>query len=345
VTPVPRPDLSRDQLRRELRDAAATAPAANRAAETAMRAMLDSTATAEERTAAVVGRRRFLTIGGASIATAALVAACAEDPRTGIARVGVAPSTTKLPDAVVDDVVLLRTASSLEHSAIAVYEAVIGHTDLLDAAYQDVAKRFRDDHAGHAALFEKLTTEAGGTAWTVGNPRIDQVVLAPILRAILGGPKTDLLPETPASDDIKRDVLNLAHALETLAGETYQALVPIINDAAARKEAITIGTHEVRHAALLAMAITGKPGGYFAPSDIAAATLETPPTVAPATTVKGASPSTPIPTVYSVPSVFALLGQVQLVVGKPNDAGTRLTTNLETPSLNTFVYEYMTPSK
>jgi rubrerythrin len=342
---VPRPDISRDQLRRELRDAAAAAPAANRAAEVAIRAAFESDASPADRAAAVVGRRRFITIGGATIATAALMAACAEDPRTGIARVGVAPSTTKLPDPVVDDVVLLRTASSLEHSAIAVYDAVIGHTDLLDAAYQDVAKRFRDDHAGHAALFEKLTASVGGTPWTTGNPRIDQVVLAPIERAIFGGQKTDLLPETPASDDVKRDVLNLAYALESLAGETYQALVPLLNDASARKEAVTIGTHEVRHAALLAMAITGKPGGYFNPADIAAATLQTPPTVAPATTVKGATPATPIPTVYAIPSVFALLGQVQLVVGKPNEAGTRLTTNLETPSLNTFVYEYMTPAK
>ena len=50
----------------------------------------------------------------------------------------------------------------------------------------------------------------------------------------------------------------------------------------------------------------------------------------------------PIPKVYAIPSQFGQLGQVQLVVGKPNENGTRLTTNFETPSLNTYVYSYMT---
>ena len=35
------------------------------------------------------------------------------------------------------------------------------------------------------------------------------------------------------------------------------------------------------------------------------------------------------------------LAAIQLVLGAPNESGTRLTVNLETPSNNTFVYEFM----
>jgi rubrerythrin len=298
------------------------------------------------------GRRRYFTVGGATIAAAALVAACADDPRTGIARVGTSPTTTALPDAVVNDVVLLRTAASIERSAIAVYNNVVGHPDLLDPKFDAVIKRFIDDHTGHAALLDQLTTAAGGTPFTCGNPRFDEVVLQPIWRNITGADKTDLLPKSEPSDDPKRDVLNLAHALESLAGEMYQALVAQLNDPALRQQAVSIGTHEVRHAAVLAIAITGRPVGYFNPSDVQAATLQTPTTAAaptttqdlaaPATTAGSSSApaATPIPKVYAIPAVFALLGQIQLVVGKPNENGTRLTSNLETPSLNTYTYAF-----
>ena len=352
-----RPDISRDQLRRELRADAATVAADTRSMRPVLEALLSSDTTSDQRVAALLGRRRFITIGGFSVATAALLAACADSNSGGIARVGVAPTVTALPDAIVNDIVLLRTASSLEHSAIAVYDAVIGNEDLLDQkAYADVAKRFRDDHAGHAALFEKLTTEIGGEAWTCGNPRLDEVVIAPILRTIAGGKATETLAETPMSDDPKRDVLNFAHALETIAGATYQSLMPVLSDPRLRKETIIIGTHEVRHAALLAIAITGRPAGYANPLDVENATLvAATTTVAPSTTQDLAAPTTlkgaeappvatPIPPVYAMPGTFGKLSAVQLVIGKPNDSGTRVTVNLETPSLNSYVYEYVTPA-
>lgn len=360
MTSVHRPDHSRSEvssaeLRRTLRADAAKASAEMRAMSRTMEALLSSDTTSEQRTAALLGRRRFFAIGGASVATAALLAACGGDDGD-IGRVGDAPEASALPDPVVNDVVLLRTASSLEHSAIQIYDTVIDNADLLDPAYNDIAKRFRDDHEGHAALFEKLTKEAGGVPWTSGNPRLDEVVLLPILRAITGADATDVLAATQPSDDPKRDVLNLAHALETLAGETYQALVPVLSVPSLRKEAVIIGTHEVRHAAVLAIAITGRPDGYIDPASIEEATGSAPTTTAAPTTTQdiaassdtaaeGAEPTpvaTPIPTVYAIPAQFGQLGAVQVVVGAPNDSGTRVTVNLETPSLNSFVYEYLT---
>jgi rubrerythrin len=313
-----------DEVRLNLRHMGATANAEHRAMATTMQALFESSATAQQRRHAVLGRRSFLQIGGFSVATAAVLAACGGNDGGGLARVGNAP-TVPLPDPIINDGVLLRTASSLEHSAIAVYDLVIGNADLLDPSLDDVAKRFRDDHAGHAALFEKLTSQIGAQPWTCSNPRIDEFVVGPVLKAITGAAATEDAAAVAATDDPKRDVLYFAHGLESLAGATYQALVPLLSDPAMRKESITIGTHEVRHAALLALVITGRPDGYVPP-------VETP-----------VDPPE-FPAVYAVPSTYGSLGAQQVVLGAPNESGVRTTFNLDTPSLNTFVYDYMTPS-
>src|SRR5688572_29651581 len=163
----------------------------------------------------LLGRRRLIAIGGLSVVTTALVAACGDEAEneSGVARVGNAPTTTALPAAVVTDAVLLRTASSLEHSAISVYDFVLA-SGLLDAENARLLERFREDHKAHAVTFESLTADAGGEPWTCGNPRLDDVVFPPLVRAINGGEATDTSPAVAASDDPKRDVLNFAHALE-----------------------------------------------------------------------------------------------------------------------------------
>lgn len=277
----------------------------------------------ESTTPAPLGRRRFFQIGGLSIATATLVAACGGAESQSGARVGVAPERTDLPDAVVNDVVLLRTASSLERSAIAVYDAVIGNTDLLASSLQDAAKRFRDDHMSHAELFEQLTTDAGGEPWACGNPRLDDLLVAPVFAAIMGAEASGTVAAVPMSDDPMRDVLNFAHALEDLATQTYQSLVPQFSEPELRRQAMLVGGQEARHASLLALAITGRPDGYV---------------------VQPVSADPPqIPTVYAIPSTFGLQDGTPLVIGAQDEVGQRRTFSLETPSLNTLVYEYLTP--
>ena len=274
--------------------------------------------------AAPVGRRRFLQIGGLGVVTASLVAACGGADSQSGARVGVAPDRTGLPDPVVDDSVLLRTAASLERSVIAVYDKVIGNTDLLAAGLQDAAKRFRDDHSAHAELFDQLTTAAGGEVWSCGNPRLDELLITPVFNAIQGAPAAGTVAAIPTSDDMARDVLNFAHALEELASQTYASLVPQLSEPELRSQAMAVGSQEAKHSSLLALAITGRPDGYLVqplPAD--------PPK---------------IPTVYAIPSTFGQLAGTQLVVGAEDEVGQRKTYNLETPSLNTFLYAYLTPS-
>jgi len=349
-----------DELRRELRSLGATANHDAQAAQRIYSRLFDSATPTASGRGALFGRRDILRIGGFTVATAAVISACGEHERGQIGRVGAVPTTAKLPDPVVTNVTLLRTASSLEHSVINVYSQVIGNSDLLDPKYDDMAKRFMDDHAGHAALFEQLTTQAGGTPWTCGNPKIDDVIMNPVLNRITKGADATAASKAIApSDDPRRDVLNFAHGLETLAGATYQALVGLFSDAELRADAMTVGAREARHAALLALTINpDRPGGLVNFADAVNAEPASPPTttIAPTTTVQnianpaGGAPTptsapvqfTEIPTVTAIPSQFGGLGAIQLVVGAGDENGTRLKLNLETPSLNSFVFEYMT---
>ena len=104
----------------------------------------------------VLNRRKFLQSGGLALASAAILAACGKSDKvaTTYPRIGDSPTTTALPDGTVNDVVLLRTASSLEWCAIDAYTAAAG-LGLLPAAATSVVKRFQADHKapGTAAGF------------------------------------------------------------------------------------------------------------------------------------------------------------------------------------------------
>ena len=305
-------------------------------------------------------RRQVLRLGGLGVATATVAAACGEHARGQVGRVGTAATTTTLPEAVVTNVALLRTASGMEHSIIAVYDQIIGKSDLLDAKYTDMATRFRDDHTAAAKTIEDLTTGAGGEAWSCGNPKFDDVIVNPVMTRITkGADATTTAKAIDASDDPHRDILNFIHALESLGGAMYQSFVPMFSDPQLRGKSIVIAAQEARHAALLALTInTDRPAGLVNFTDAVNAEPAAPPTTLAATTTTqnianipsgGAAAQPPpqqteIPTITALPGAFGNLAAVPLVVGRGDENGTRLKLNIETPSLNSFVYEYMKPS-
>ena len=125
----------------------------------------------------------------------------------------------------------MRTASSLEYSIINVYDQLIGNSDLLDPKLDDMFKRYRDDHTAHAKLFEQLTTDGGGVAWTCANPKIDDVIINPVVNRITKGAEaTATAKAIEPSDDPRRDMLNFAHGLESLAARRYQSFVVLFSD-------------------------------------------------------------------------------------------------------------------
>ena len=112
-----------------------------------------------------------------------------------------------------EDVTILRTASSIEELAVAAYQTAIDSGLVKTAAIGDAAKAFQAQHKEHSALFQSLTTKAGGQAFTMANPAI--------LAAIQ--------PQIAALKD-EMGVVALALELEMVAAQTYQANVGNFTD-------------------------------------------------------------------------------------------------------------------
>ena len=263
------------------------------------------------------GRRDALKLGGLTVSAAALLAACGADRNgdTAPGRVGNAPIVTDPPDYPVDDAVLLRTASSLELTAVAVYEAVL-ETGLLDANVATLVGRLIDDHREIAAEMGDLTQSVGGVAWECTNPWYMDRTVEPILAAVL------------ASDNPARDILNTAVALENIAAATHQTLTIELGASDAAAATIAAATLESRHAAAI-VSLTRGAEGYVSPA------------------IGGGEPTNDgegVPFAFAITDRFGSTGQIELVVGAPNDNGVRQTFLLQTPSLNSYIYNELEPT-
>jgi hypothetical protein len=262
-----------------------------------------------------ISRRDALRVGGLSVFGAAFLAACGKQSgvveSSNILSEGVAPQTTALPEGIVTDVVLLRTAASLEYNAIDTYNAVL-EGGLLTGDYAkltDAVKRFRDDHQSHADAVNQLVVALGGKAHTCANARIDSLYIQPAIAFVT----------EKDNPDMSKDVVALAHALENLATQTYQSVVASLVAPSLRADAIRIAQDEARHAVVLAQVLNG---GYAS--------------VGPTTNA-----ATGKPNVASVPAAYGSLSSVQLQVGTPNVDGVKTALTLETPSLNGLIYDYV----
>lgn len=262
----------------------------------------------------LVTRRGLIRAAGLTVLAGGLVACGKQagvEESSNIAVAGTTPPTTALPEAEVDDVVLLRTAASLEYTAIDTYKRALG-AGLLTGDYAALApavNRFIADHEAHANAINTLVREAKGTPWTCGNERIEGLYVEPALELITA---TD-------NPDSARDTVALAHGLETLAAHTYQAVVASLSTPALRAAAMRVGQDEARHSAILALVLN--PGWT------------------------GAIPSVDVetgrPNIAAVPAAFGPLTGIPVSLGAPNAEGVKTSVTLETPSLNALVYSYL----
>lgn len=259
-----------------------------------------------------VGRRQALRIGGLSVSLAALVAACGTDRSgdTAPGRVGNADPILPPPDYAVNDVVLLRTASSVELTAVAVY-AVIKGLGVLEGSTADLVDRIQADHQATADKMAALTEAAGGTAWTDTNPWIMERVVEPIVETI------------STSDDVARDVINFAITLENLAASTQQLLTGILGEPEQRLAAANASTEESRHSAALVLNVFGT-SNRFSPALIGEEVARTPENTL---------------AMYAINTTFGSLAQQELIVGEADENGSRTTFLLATPAANSLIYE------
>ena len=265
--------------------------------------------------APTIGRRRLLRDGSIVVSLGALIAACGED-RQGLedpGRVGVAPPRDTLPDVTVDDVVLLRTAQSLEFTAIAVYDVAAG-LGVLGADELRLVERFVADHTEHADQVGALITAAGGTEFRCPNPWYMDRIVGPIVEAIDG------------SDDVLRDVFQIAYALESVAGATYQLFVSKLTDPDLRQAAASIAADESRHAAAIAIAATGSPDGYVDPELVGG---------------DEAVGDDGVPMLFALRSGFGRLGGTSVYVGARDADGARFNITIQTPADNSYVYDHL----
>ncbi len=261
-------------------------------------------------------RRELLRLSGVSLASGLVLAACGKQSGVvddgAITILGQSQTVTPLAEAEVTDAVLLRTAASLEYNAIETYAAALDLGVLTGDLRKvvEIAKRFSADHSEHAEAVNSLAVKLGAKEHRCSNTRISESYIAPALKLIT------------ADDNPNQaiDIVALAHAVENLAAQTYQGVVSLLTDPMLRADAIRIGQQEARHAAMLAQILN--PG------------------------LKNVGPTSDALTgkanIAAVPTEFGSLANIQLSIGKPKPDGSRTTLLLETPSLNSLVYDFVT---
>ena len=302
-------------------------------------------------------RRGFLRIGGITIAAGAIMAACGDPASSAgeIGRVGTGATQPTLLDPVIDNAVLLRTSASIETSIVDAYQHILdkGHLTMTSTTFPDLGdqtemvKGFLDQHRKAAESFNGLAQEAGGEAWTCGNPRLDSAFIEPIFaRVEEGAAATDTAKEIAPSDDVLRDMINLVVTLELLSAATSQALMPQVTEPSFRAEAMRLAARSSRQAALVSLKIN--PGAYVTETDALNANpnastttaAPAPETTASASGEPAAPPQTPIPLPVAIPSQYGSLAPITYIGGAGDENGVRLKLNFETPSLNSFVYPF-----
>lgn len=240
--------MNHDHIRREARAIEADHRASMNPFANALSRFLDNESRrADDTAAAVLGglsRRSLFRIGGVTIAGGALLAACGSDDDSSGATApsgtvgGTTPATQPSGTAaedMTDDVIILRTASSIEELAVAAYQLAIDSGLVTTAAVGDAAKLFQSHHMEHSQLFQAATKKAGGKPFTEANP------------AVLAA----LQPTIDALQD-EAGVLMLALELENAAAQTYQSNVGMVLDLSLNKALMSVGGVEARHAAVLA---------------------------------------------------------------------------------------------
>ncbi|HEY4331879.1 MAG TPA: hypothetical protein VGM78_04895, partial [Ilumatobacteraceae bacterium] len=161
--------------------------------------------------------------------------------------------------------------------------------------------------------------------------------------------------DVPPSDDPNRDAIALSQNIESLSAAMHQWFVPQFSVPAYRGAVAQQSHLAARRAAAMALFINKD--NLLAPGTVQVANIggDTTTTAAPATTTTvqniaqqpGAPTTLPPPIIanpaeyYAIPSQFGILSAVQLPVGRPS-SGAQVVINMETPSLNSYIYTYQT---
>jgi hypothetical protein len=248
-------DIPRDELRRELRDIDRANDQAMPSWRAALARLIGGDECTTDEKAAALGvpspsRRTLFKVGGASILGAAVLAsgglsvAASGRPRPASTPPGSGPGGDMGPEM---DLVLARTAASLEKLAVDTYGAAAGL--LTVQAVIDAATMFADHHQQHLDALNAVITGAGASAITEPNAAVFDMLVKPAVDAAAAEP-----------DPLKAEAaaVTLAITLEEAAAQTYCFAAGALSAPALRSTIMTIGGVEARHAATLRLAGFGQ---------------------------------------------------------------------------------------
>ena len=254
-------DFPHDHVRRELRATNQEHEAAQRGFGAALDEAFDpSSNTPEEIKSQLLGvpsRRQMLKLGGLTIASTALLAACVEPAATDqVAVTGTlipVPSTLVPPDpgSPETDATLVLTALSLEKLAVDTYQAALDNDWLQVPLFADLAKYFQSQHVDHAGALAQQARRMGQNPDEVtANEFLATEIIAPAVEAIKAGGGAEV---------VQTATLTLAREVEVAAAQTYTKAGGILSTATLRQTIMSIGGIEARHASVLAGVLGDEP--------------------------------------------------------------------------------------
>ena len=262
-------DLNNDEIRRQLRAVDRMNTAVMPRWREALARLIGDDQVSTNDKATLLGvpspnRRDLFKFGGATILGVAVLAACGSDSAdaptatngagttpgstaatTPPTTVVMAPADTTAPSTTAAnsgemDLVLARTAASLEKLAVDAYGAAGGL--ITTPAVLAAATMFAGHHQMHLDALNGVITGAGGAAIT----QMNQAVYDALVKPAIDAAKTET------------DAVMLALALEEAAAQTYVFAGGALSTPALRSTIMTIGGVEARHAAVLRMAALGQ---------------------------------------------------------------------------------------
>lgn len=248
-----------------------------------------------------ISRRSMLRSGGAVLASGVVLAACGGAKGNPVTRIGEGGEPTVLPDGEVTDVVLLRTAQSVE----AMIAEILGGPAVTSIVSSDVAPviaAFAAAHRRHVTEIAPLVTARGAEPVDEPNSKLMTAYGNTIVTLLTDG-------KDPA------DVLTTTLGLETLMASTYQFSLSMTVEPALRAQMMTLAAQSSRRAAVTAQLINPGTSAF-----------------APGVDADGAA------TVATIPSAFGPLSTVQIQIGPKNEVGARTNVLMDTPSLNSLIY-------
>ncbi|MGH9269710.1 MAG: ferritin-like domain-containing protein [Ilumatobacteraceae bacterium] len=265
-----------------------------------------------------LSRRRLFELAGLTTLGGVLAACGASSSGGEPGRVGNAEPIDPLPTVELTDAVILRTMTSIEYLHLDLYQNV-KDLGLLDERGSALVDRFIEDHRAAADELSSLTEQAGAEPYGCTNDWYERRVVPDILAAVTGDEAEGMAP----SDEPANDLLRISYAFETMTSAAYQKMIELIAEPALRPPMAQLGAIDARHSAAVAMLMTGTPEGYVSP--VVLGQELTPDESGRAL-------------LYAIPSRFGSLTSTELIIGAPNDSGTRPNFALETPADNAYVY-------